>query len=312
MIELLDKEILTEEEINQLISLNVEESIHLDFKQAESLGKNDRKKLELAKDVSAFANSAGGYIVYGIRESNHVADSFSFIDGNEITKEWIEQVIQTRIRRKIEGLKISPIRFNNDIKKSIYVISIPESLLAPHMTSDKRFYKRYNFESVQMEEYEIRNLYNRKEKTKLIINNITTSKDIEYENKGELNEIEFYKLGFQIENIGNAIEKYFKLIVTINFIDYSFKSNVFNDSKPNQFLKPDGNRAISFSNASPIFPGEIMTIGNIDFGLPSKKKTEILENAKFSLELLYTNGIDEMEIELVKIIKKPTHNNTYV
>lgn len=117
MIKLLDKETLTEEEIKQLISLNVEESIHLDFKQADSLGKNDRKKLELAKDVSAFANSAGGFIVYGLNENNHVAESFSFIDGDEITKEWIEQVIQTRIQRKIEGLKITPVRFDKDIKK---------------------------------------------------------------------------------------------------------------------------------------------------------------------------------------------------
>lgn len=206
MIKLLDKETLTEEEIKRLISLNVEESIHLDFKQADSLGKNDRKKLELAKDVSAFANSAGGFIVYGLNENNHVAESLSFIDGDEITKEWIEQVIQTRIQRKIEGLKITPVRFDNDIKKTIYVISIPESSLAPHMTSDKRFYKRYNFESVQMEEYEIRNLYNRKEKTKLVIDNIITSSQIKYENEGEFNEIEYYKLGFQIENIGNAIE----------------------------------------------------------------------------------------------------------
>ena len=80
MKELLDKENITEEDIRQLIYLKVEESIQLDFKQAESLGKNDKKKLEIAKDVSAFANSAGGYIVYGIKENNHVADTLSFID----------------------------------------------------------------------------------------------------------------------------------------------------------------------------------------------------------------------------------------
>ena len=56
MKELLDKENITEEDIRQLIYLKVEESIQLDFKQAESLGKNDKKKLEIAKDVSAFAN----------------------------------------------------------------------------------------------------------------------------------------------------------------------------------------------------------------------------------------------------------------
>ena len=302
MIELFDKENITEEDIRQLISTKAEESIQLDFKQAESLGKNDKKKLEIAKDVSAFANSAGGCIVYGIKENNHVADSLSFIDGNEISKEWIEQVIQTRIQRKIEKIKITPVRFDDDIEKSIYVISIPESSLAPHMTSDKRFYKRYNFESVQMEEYEIRNLYNRKDKTKLMINNITTSKEVDYENEGECNEIEFRKLGFQIENIGRAIEKHFKLIITLNFIDYAFKYSAFSDSKPSHFLKPDNNRAISFSNPCPIFPGEIMTIGSIDFGIPSQQKENILESGKLSLELVYTNGTDELELGINEII----------
>ena len=221
MIDVLDKEILSMEDINQLISLCVEESINLDFKEAPALEKNDKKKAEIAKDVSSFANSAGGYIVYGIKEDNHVADSLSFIDGNEITKEWLEQVIQTRIQRKIEGLKVIPIRFNLDIRQSIYVIRIPESSQAPHMTSDKKFYKRFNFEAVQMEEYKIRNLYNRKDRTKLIINNITTSIETEVENEGEPNEVEFHKLGFQVENIGNSIEKYFKLIVTFNFNEYT-------------------------------------------------------------------------------------------
>lgn len=306
MIDLLDKETLSIDDINQLISLRVEESINLDYKEAAALGKNDKKKAEIAKDVSSFANSAGGYIVYGIREDNHVADSLSLIDGNEITKEWIEQVIQTRIQRKIEDLQIIPIRFNQNIKQSIYVIRIPESSQAPHMTSEKKFYKRFNFEAVQMEEYEIRSLYNRKDKTKLIINNITTSIDTEYENEGEYNEVEYNKLGFQVENISNSIEKYFKLIVSFNFSEYTIKYNAFADSKPNHFLTSDNIRAISFSNVSPIFPNEVMTIGNIDFGIKSNMKEEMIEKGKLSIELIYSNGTDKLEIDLKEIIKTKT------
>lgn len=304
MIEILDKEILTEEDIKQLISLKVEESIHLDFKQTDSLGKNDKRKSELTKDVSAFANSAGGFIVYGLIEKNHVADSFSFIDGNEITKEWIEQVIQTGIQRKIEGLKITPVRFDNDIEKSIYVIRIPESSLAPHMTSDKRFYKRYNFESVQMEEYEIRNLYNRKEKTSLVIHNIITSTKVDIENEGDYNETVFYFLAFQIENIGRSIEKYFKLIIQLNFTEYTIKWEGLKETKLNHSVLFDNERIISLSNSCPIFPDEVLTIGELSLGLKSVELEELLKEAKLKLQLYYSNGIDEMEIELKKIIQK--------
>ena len=115
MVSIIDKDIIKEEDINSLISLGVEESIDLEFKSSDSLKISDKKKSELAKDISAFANSSGGIIIYGINEENHVASSISPIDGNIITKEWIEQVIQTRIHRKIEDLKIIPIRIGKDI-----------------------------------------------------------------------------------------------------------------------------------------------------------------------------------------------------
>ena len=45
----------------------------------------------------------------------------------------------------------------------LYVVSVPQSNRAPHMASDNRFYKRFNFESVPMEEYEVRDVARRSE-----------------------------------------------------------------------------------------------------------------------------------------------------
>lgn len=161
--------------VNSLISNEIEESINIEFKSAEALSKVDSKKKELSKDVSAIANSNGGIIVYGINEVNHKAESISFIDGNEFSKEWIEQVISSTIQRNIPELKIFPIRENGDINKTIYIVQIPESTEAPHICKDKKFYKRYNFESVAMEEYEVRQLYGRRIKSKLGLNGYNIS-----------------------------------------------------------------------------------------------------------------------------------------
>src|SRR5664280_351246 len=144
MTTLLDKDEIVEQDLRTLIELGAEESINLEFKSTDSLGQTNTQKAEIAKDVSAFANSAGGIIIYGVNEVNHKADSFSPIRGSELTKEWLEQVIQSRIQRKIEDLLIIPIRLGQNIEESIYIVKIPESPLAPHMTSDKKFYKRYN------------------------------------------------------------------------------------------------------------------------------------------------------------------------
>lgn len=301
MLSILDKEEITQYDLEQLISLKVEESIYLDFKQAGSLDFSKEKKLEIGKDVSAFANSAGGLIIYGIKEDNHVADSFSFVNGNNFTKEWIEQVIQSGIQRKIEGLIIIPIRVDNDLEKSIYVVKIPESNLAPHMTN-KKFYKRYNFESVQMEEYEIRNLYNRKEKTELIIHNVPILQP-KYENKGRVDEIILFPMGFQVENIGKVIERYFKIVVTVNFDNYTVKWDKLNGYNVSRSFV-DGISQFSISNSSPIFPDEITNIGDIEFGVPTSYIPQITNQEKLTIRLLYMNEFDEIEMPLNAFINK--------
>jgi predicted HTH transcriptional regulator len=60
-------------DVRALITNQVQESLTLDYKRSDSLDKADsRKRIELSKDVSAFANSAGGVILYGMVEDKHL------------------------------------------------------------------------------------------------------------------------------------------------------------------------------------------------------------------------------------------------
>jgi hypothetical protein len=147
-----------------LIRNKVEENISLDYKQCNALSKVDKSKNEISKDVSAFANSIGGTIIYGIKEDGHVPveidDGF---DPREITKEWIELVIDSKISPRIEGIEIMPIETKETKPgRYVYVVNIPQSTKAPHQASDKKYYKRYNFRSAPMEDYEIRDVANRR------------------------------------------------------------------------------------------------------------------------------------------------------
>lgn len=160
----------TLDQLNELIENQIQESLTLDYKDSRSLGKNDGKKNEISKDVSAFANSAGGVIIYGIQEENHLPKCIDEgVDPNEISKEWIEQIIDSRIQRKIDDIQIHSIPVKSDFSRVVYVVEIPQSFRAPHQASDKKFYKRYNFKSQPMEEYEIRDVSRRSETPKLAI-----------------------------------------------------------------------------------------------------------------------------------------------
>ena len=155
-----------EEDLLGLISRKQEENLQLEFKRANSLLPTDKNenKIEISKDVSSFANSIGGTIVYGIAESSDkpsFASELTPIDPGQVSKEWLEQVINSRIHPRIQGIVVNPVELRTThTGKFAYVLSIPQSATA-HQASDKRYYKRYNFQSVAMEDYEIRQTINR-------------------------------------------------------------------------------------------------------------------------------------------------------
>lgn len=141
------------EDLELFVQQQVQESLHLDYKRSEALSKTGQK--EIPKDVSAFANSDGGMIIYGIEESAHLPVRIDDgITNSAITREWSEQTILSNISPRIEGVQIQQIPL--DASNSAYCISIPKSDRAPHQArTNKRYYKRFNFSSVPMEDYEI-------------------------------------------------------------------------------------------------------------------------------------------------------------
>jgi len=151
----------TKADLQRLVDDNIQESLTLDYKDSAALAKDDRSRNELCKDVSAFANSAGGQIIYGIPEKNRKPQPLdSGVPNDQITREWIEQVIDSQVQPRIENLIITPILF--DANHNGYVITIPQAVTrAPHQAPDNKYYKRQNFQSIAMEDYEVRDAFRR-------------------------------------------------------------------------------------------------------------------------------------------------------
>ncbi|MBA7589928.1 hypothetical protein ES708_32027 [subsurface metagenome] len=172
------------------------------------------------------------------------------------------------------------------------------------MTSDKRFYKRYNFESVRMEEYEIRNLYNRKGKTKLTIDQIYTKKDPEFENSTDGKMI-FKTLFFQIQNISKSIEMDYKLLIKlIGFPDCVITwEPLVNDKNINHSFNQKKEHTISFFGVAPIFPEELLTIGTFKIGILENLLKTACENGKMNLKLHFSAGFEELDTDFASIYK---------
>lgn len=149
----------------KLIEDQVEESGRLEYKAADALARSDGKKREITKDISSFANAAGGVIIYGIREfreddRRHLPESLDPIDQGTYSKEWLDQMCGL-IQPRIPGLEITPIHVGPDINHYCYVVTVPPGETA-HQALDWRYYRRRNFEATPMEDYEVREVMNRK------------------------------------------------------------------------------------------------------------------------------------------------------
>jgi hypothetical protein len=154
----------TEADLAELIRDDVQESLHLDYKRSDALARNDKCRDEISKDVAAFANSDGGRIIYGIVEKGHHPERIDDgVDAAEFNREWLEQIVSSNIQPKIDGLRIHPIGLASKGPGRVsYVMDIPQSKSrAPHQSRDHKYYKRYNFQSVPMADYEIRDIMRR-------------------------------------------------------------------------------------------------------------------------------------------------------
>jgi len=157
-----------EEDIQRLIDNQIQESTNLDYKRCGALIENDRQKKqkiieELSKDLSSFANAEGGTIIYGVIEDNHLPkDIDEGFDPALVKREWLEDVIDSNVRPKIEGLRIKQIVLKNkNPGRVIYVIYIPQSLQGAIQANDHRYYQRRNFKAEPMEDYQVRDVMNR-------------------------------------------------------------------------------------------------------------------------------------------------------
>jgi hypothetical protein len=152
----------TRADLQRLVDETLEESLTLDYKASAALSREGKAPDEMCKDVSAMANSAGGQIVYGIEEDKKAQKPSKIDEGvsdDKITREWIEQVLNSRVQPRMSGITTARIDMGDG--KFGYVITILQSRTGPHQAPDRKYYKRFDLQSVPMYDYEIRDVMQR-------------------------------------------------------------------------------------------------------------------------------------------------------
>lgn len=111
------------------------ENICIDFKQfwdKVSSEEKEKKKRDFVVDVTSFANTSGGYLIFGIKEKDKIPVEFTpfEIPSIEDLEKQLGQLIQTRVEPPLVGYKFKAIEIAKS--KYIFIVMIPKSFNAPH------------------------------------------------------------------------------------------------------------------------------------------------------------------------------------
>jgi len=154
-------ELINKEDIERLVRRKEAESKILEYK-AELPGQSDKDRKEFLADVSAFANSAGGHILFGVEEENGVPISVPglLLDNPDEKIRWMEDVLRSGINPHMPGIQIKAV--SGFPRGPVIVMRIPRSWVGPHMITFQgwsRFYVRTSAGRHMMDVDELRSAF---------------------------------------------------------------------------------------------------------------------------------------------------------
>ncbi|CBW25695.1 conserved hypothetical protein [Halobacteriovorax marinus SJ] len=254
------KDLIDKESLKELINEVGKEDLYIDFKRVPNASEGkfcDSCRKNLGKGLSGFANSAGGVLVFGVKEEG---DDLLLDPINEVRS--FDQKIQENINR-LTSYNVPEVisKIITEGENSGYVaVLIPKSDLAPHqLIQDKKYYRRSGESFKPMEHYELENMFGRAPKPVLV-------PDIIIERNGGSSTHHDYKLIFGIRNNGRLAGTYPFLGINLNN-GYSIDSYELDGNRNPGLPKlrnsnTGGNRFVEYGQAGDtiVFPGHFLKV----------------------------------------------------
>lgn len=179
---------IKEQHLERVVHDQVQERDTIEYKSA-MYGHSDEEKREMLKDISSMANHRGGYLIIGIEEDEEgIPTKVTGVEaGNHVER--IRDSCLDNIDKRIVGLEIEDVPLSNG--KVVVIVSIPESINAPHMVTFKglnQFWKRHG-----------------RQKDKMTIDEIGEAFDKRLSNLNRLDRFLFTRKAGILESIGDKV-----------------------------------------------------------------------------------------------------------
>lgn len=125
-----------------LAALPASEDNRWEFKGAAVLESKEHLKRVLGKQVSAFSNSGGGYLVIGVSDDRQIEPCPSR-NGKQSMKDFLSTMVWQSVDYPLQAFKIHPVPVANKQDKFVFVVAVEDSPASPHQSKeDGKYYYR--------------------------------------------------------------------------------------------------------------------------------------------------------------------------
>lgn len=152
---------ITENDLLALIADKETEGKTLDYKR-DAVGNGDLERKEFLYDASSFANTQGGFLIFGMEESNGLPTNLVGLANFDADKERLrlDHMLRDGIRPPITRVETAPVPLANG--NVALVMHIPKSWNPPHQVTYQktfRFYARGSNGKYQVDVDELRSVF---------------------------------------------------------------------------------------------------------------------------------------------------------
>jgi hypothetical protein len=173
--------IVTQAHIEQFITDHVREDSHLDFKRNLPEAWNESAKHEFLADSTAFANSGGGDLIFGIEEDGQaqamavVPQILANVD-QEVRR--LQDFLLNLAEPRLPGVKVHAVQVSSaGVDGHVIIVRISQSWAGPHrVKTNQHFYIRDGLRKRQLDIPEIRSLFLRTDNQAQKVNDFRTER----------------------------------------------------------------------------------------------------------------------------------------
>ena len=274
-----------------LRALSTDEHDFQEFKASPYLGDSSgvaqHFRDRISKQLSAFANGAGGRIFIGITDDAQVDRGVPINLRGGGTRGWLEDVLPTLVTPPLHSCNIYEIRSDESAESvilpnhAVYIVDIKESSSAPHQALDLRYYLRIAGKSRPMGHVHIQDVLRRTRTAQLTCHRFATYGQVELDQTDSRGAVAVVGFRFHISNPSRVMAQHagVELSIPRDMLPKKQRQLILKNSEIAYTQQP-GKMLFFRYHHHPIFPGQELYVLTIYVGIHKKNLSYLKTGAQ--------------------------------